>query len=159
MTSTPEPVPVIAGWFSTGDEPTLTGSQCRECRSYFFPKQLFFCKNPRCTSRELDEVALSRRGRIWSYTDNRFAPPPPYVAGDPFEPYAVAAVELELEQMVVMGQLTRGVDTDALHVGMEVELVVEVLDVSDGVEHLVWKWRPVASTHASGAIAPGGNPS
>ena len=39
---------------------------------------------------------LSRRGTIWSYTDARYQPPPPYVPppGD-YEPFALAAVELD----------------------------------------------------------------
>ena len=40
---------------------------------------------------------LSRRGRLWSYTENRYAPPPPYPAGESFEPFAVAAVTLDRE--------------------------------------------------------------
>ena len=47
---------------------------------------------PRLESVTMDATPLSRRGRIWSYTENRYAPPPPYVASDPFEPYALAAV-------------------------------------------------------------------
>ena len=34
---------------------------------------------------EHDRVELSRRGRVWSYTDARYQPPPPYVpATDPY---------------------------------------------------------------------------
>jgi uncharacterized OB-fold protein len=138
-----EPVPVIAGWFTTGPEPHLIGSRCPACGAYAFPKQLFFCPNPACDSRELEEVELSRTGTIWSYTNNCFAPPPPYVAPEPFEPYAVAAVELAAERMTVLGQVARGVDVEALRVGMPVELVVEPLDEDGGHAHLVWKWRPV----------------
>ena len=55
-------------------------------------------------------MPLSRRGRLWSYTDNRYQPPAAVrLAQDPFEPYAVAAVELEREKMVVLGQVVPGV--------------------------------------------------
>jgi uncharacterized OB-fold protein len=149
-------VPVVAGWFTTGEQPRLIGSRCTACGSYFFPKQLFFCPNPRCGSRELDEVELSREGTIWSYTNNCFAPPPPYVAPEPFEPYAVAAVELGPERMTILGQVARGVDVADLAVGMPVELVVEPLYEDDEHEYLMWKWRPVPDGGAGAAAGAGG---
>ena len=57
------------------------------------------------TPAELEEVALSRTGKLWSYTTNHYKPPEPYVAPDPFTPYTVAAVELIEERIVVLGQL------------------------------------------------------
>lgn len=138
--------PAVTGWFTTeAAEPALLGSRCRACGSYFFPKEAFACRNPRCGSVELEETPLSRRGRLWSYTDNRYAPPPPYVSGEAFEPYAVAAVELEREGMVVLGQVVRGVGVDRLEVGAEMELVLEPLFVDEQAEYLVWKWRPVGA--------------
>ena len=152
--------PAVAGWF-TEDEaaPALLGSRCTACGSYAFPKETYACRNPRCGSSALEETPLSRRGRLWSYTDNRYPPPPPYVAGDPFEPYAIAAVELEREQLVVLGQVVRGVGVDQLAVGMEMELVLEPLFEDDEAQYLVWKWRPLAGASAGrtrGAGARGG---
>jgi uncharacterized OB-fold protein len=142
--------PAVAGWFTAdAAHPALLGTRCRACGTYFFPKESFACRNPRCGSTELEETPLSRRGTLWSYTDNRYAPPPPYVAGDPFEPYAIAAVELPREKMVVLGQVARGVGVDALQVGAEMELVVETLFEDDAAEHLIWKWRPVAAQGAA----------
>ena len=68
-------------------------------------------------------MPLSRRGKMWSYTDARYQPPPPYVAADPYEPFCIAAVELAAEKMVVMGQVVPGVGVDELTIGTEVELV------------------------------------
>src|SRR5262249_24352594 len=96
---------------------------------------------PACDGDELVTTPLSDRGRIWSYADARYRPPPPYVSGEDFEPYAVAAVELAAERIVVLGQVVKGIGVDELAVGMEVELVVEELDP----DHLVWKWRPLVS--------------
>lgn len=135
--------PAVEGWFVEGAEgPALLGSRCRACGTWFFPKEHFACRNPRCGAMELEERPLSRRGRLWSYTDNRYAPPPPYVAADPFEPYAIAAVELEREKMVVLGQVVRGVGVDRLEVGAEMELVLETLFEDETARHVVWKWRP-----------------
>jgi hypothetical protein len=94
--------PAVPGWFTQDGAPRLIGSRCRACGTYAFPKESFFCRNPACASSELEEVPLSTRGRLWSYTNNCYAPPPPYVASDPFQPYAVAAVELEKERMVLI---------------------------------------------------------
>jgi hypothetical protein len=110
----------------------------------FFPRQTLACRNPACDGRELDEVPLSRRGRVWSWTTNHYAPPPPYVAPDPFVPYTVAAVELAEERMVVLGQLASGVDPAGLEIGAEMELVLETLFEDAEREHVMWKWRPVA---------------
>ncbi len=137
-------VPAVEGWFTTGDPPALLGSRCRSCGTYTFPRQQLACPNPGCTSRELDDVELSRTGRIWSFTDNRYQPPAPYVSPDPFEPYGIAAVELTEERMVVLGQLDKGVDVGSLRADQEVELVLGTLFEDDDHEYLVWKWRPIS---------------
>jgi hypothetical protein len=136
-------VSAAPGWFEPdAAEPHLLGSRCTTCGAVFFPKESFFCRSPRCEGTAFEEVPLSRRGRLWSYTDSRYAPPPPYPAREPFEPYAVAAVELEREKMVVLGQVARGVGCDRLEVGMQMELVVEPLYEDGANEYLIWKWRP-----------------
>ncbi|SRR5579883_2483631 len=139
-------VPAVEGWFTTdGAKPALLGSRCRSCGTYAFPKEAFACRNPRCASRDFDEVELSRRGRVWSYTDARYQPPPPFVApSEPYEPFTIAAVELASERMVVMGQVVPGVGVADLSVGAEVEVVLDTLYEDDDHEYLVWKWRPVA---------------
>src|ERR1700688_1234502 len=146
MASTKTRVPAVEGWFTTdGDAPALLGSRCLACGTYAFPRQAIFCGNPGCEGTEFEDVSLSRRGKVWSYTDARYTPPPPYVAADPYVPFCIAAVELAEEKMVVMGQVVPEVTVDDLSVGTEVELVVDVLYEDDDHEYLVWKWRPVVS--------------
>ena len=147
MALTKTRLPAVEGWFSL-DPPALLGSRCRSCGTYAFPKEAAFCRNPDCTSTEFDEVPLSRRGTIWSYTDACYQPPPPYVAADPYEPFCIAAVELAAEKMVVMGQIVPGVNVADLAVGGEVELVLDTLYEDDEHEYLVWKWQPVGGSHA-----------
>jgi uncharacterized OB-fold protein len=138
-------VPVIEGWFTMDDDrPQLLGSRCSSCGARFFPKAAA-CRSPQCGQGQLEDVPLSRTGRVWSFTDNRYQPPPPYVASDPFEPYAIAAVELADERMVVLGQLEPGVDVTALGVGAEMELTLGTLYEDDEHEYLVWKWRPTGA--------------
>ena len=98
-----------------------------------------FCRNPACDGEEFETAELSRRGTVWSYTDAQYQPPPPYVARtDPYQPFALAAVELA-EGITVLGQVADGYGVNDLKVGAEVELVVEPLDD----ELLVWRWKPV----------------
>lgn len=90
-------------------------------------------------------MPLSSRGTVWSYTENRYAPPPPYPAPDPFEPYALAAVQLEREGLVVLGKVAHGVLAADLKVGMEMQLEIEPLFTDDdGVTKLVYVWAPAA---------------
>ena len=58
-------------------------------------------------------------------------------------PVVVAAVELEVERMVVLGQVAPGWTVEDLEVDMEVELVLGVLYEDDEREYLTWQWRPV----------------
>ena len=80
---------------------------------------------------------------MWSYTDAQYQPPPPYIPrGEAHEPFAIAAVELADEQIVILGQVADGYGVDDLAVGTPVELVVEPLYELDGVDHLIYRWRP-----------------
>ena len=135
----------IEGWFSLEDAPHLIGSRCRTCGTYFFPKLSSYCRNPVCEGTSFEEVKLSRTGRIWSYTNACYQPPPPFVAPEPFVPFAIAAVELEAERMIVLGQVVSGVDVTQLKVGMPVELVLEPLYRDGDTDKLVWKWKPLAA--------------
>lgn len=137
-------VPALEGWFSMDAEPHLLGSRCVQCGSYFFPKKISFCKNPACNSETFEEVPLSRRGRIWSYTNACYQPPEPFIAAEPYVPFAIAAVELEAEQMIVLGQVVAGIDVENLAVGMPVELVLEPLFEDDASIKMTWKWKPAA---------------
>ncbi|MEQ1787669.1 MAG: OB-fold domain-containing protein [Acidimicrobiales bacterium] len=137
-------VPAVEGWFTTDAEPHLLGTRCTTCGTVFFPRASGFCRNPDCRGRAFDEVELSRTGTVWSYTDAQYQPPPPYIpSGETHEPFAIAAVELAAEQMVILGQVATGYGVDDLSVGSQVELVVEPLYDLDGVTNLIYRWKPV----------------
>jgi uncharacterized protein len=136
-------VPAIEGWYTLDESrPQLIGSRCRTCGTYCFPPREGSCPNPACAASELERVPLSRTGTIWSYTNACYQPPEPYVSPDPFECFAIAAVELETERMIVLGQMAKGIRAERLRVGMRVELVLETLYADTQSEKVIWKWQP-----------------
>lgn len=146
-------VPALEGWIAMDDgPPRLLGLRCPACGTYFFPRLIEACRNPDCSGGALEEVPLSRTGRIWSYTNACYQPPEPFVSCDPFEPFAIAAVELDQERMIVLGQVVHGVGVESLKVGMPMELVYEILHRDGETAKVVWKWRPL--TVAPAQVAP-----
>jgi uncharacterized protein len=144
-------VPAVEGWFTTSEPYTLIGGKCPQCGTYVFPPRSGACPNPACDSMELEPTPLSRRGTVWSYTENHYPPPPPFVAPEPFEPYALAAVELEEEGLVILGQVAKGVMAADLEIGMAVEVDLQVLCTdAEGTETWIWTWAPV-TTEEEGA--------
>ena len=131
-------VPAIEGWFTLDETPSLVGLRDPESGTAFFPKDAAVVRAPGFAHVALQEARLSRRGKLWSWTTNHYAPPEPYVSPDPFVPYTVAAVELAAERMVVLGQLAPGVDPAGLEIGMEMELVLDTLFEDAEHEYVVW---------------------
>jgi uncharacterized OB-fold protein len=137
-------VPIQAGLFRWPSEsPRLLASRCRACGELCFPQQE---SCPACTARDAESVELSPRGRLWTFTIQRFPPPtPPWIGpSDPgsFVPFGVGYVELP-EGIRVEGRLTEN-DPAKLEIGMEMELVVEKFQAdADGNELVTFAFRPV----------------
>jgi uncharacterized protein len=152
-------IPAVEGWFTmpplddgrpldSGGTPgvKLIGTRCTDSGTYFFPPERVMSRAPGFADSELVDVELSTRGRLWSYTDAQYQPPAPFEpATDPYEPVCLAAVELDTEKLVVLGQVVRGVGVDDLRVGMEMELVLDTLNVDAEAEYVIWKWRPAGA--------------
>jgi uncharacterized OB-fold protein len=109
---------LVAG---TESDPQLIGSQCRRCGVVAFPRQ-GSCAS--CTSADVEDRGLARRGTLWTWTIQCFPPKsPPYAgAAEDFEPYGVGYVELPGE-VRVEARLTEA-DPERLEIGMEMELVL-----------------------------------
>jgi uncharacterized OB-fold protein len=59
---------------------------------------------------------------------------------EPYEPYAIGAVELQ-ERLMVIGMMT-GVDVDDIAIGAEVELVLgRLFTDDDGNDVVTYMWR------------------
>lgn len=138
----PVGAPAVDGWFTTDPEPALVGSRCTGSGTYFFPPT-DVSRAPGHGGGPTESVVLSPRGRLWSYTSAGYRPPEPYL--DPpggFEPFVIAAVELEREGLVILGQLPPDVDVDSLHVGMPMQLIVDTLYEDETGARTIWKWIP-----------------
>jgi uncharacterized OB-fold protein len=120
------------------DAPELVGSRCRHCGVVAFPRQGSCAA---CTSDDVEERRLGRRGTLWTWTVQCFAPKsPPYAgAADGFEPYGVGYVELPGE-VRVEARLTEA-DPARLRIGMPMELVLVPAPGSDGA--LTYAFAPV----------------
>ena len=136
------PVPIDAGLFAgDADAPQLVGSRCRECGEVTFPRQ-DGC--PCCTASAMEDVLLARRGKLWTFTIQRFPPPVPPFKGDPqrFTPFGVGYVELA-DGLRVEGRLTEN-DPEKLAIGMDMELVLETFQNNEsGEEVTTFAFRPV----------------
>ncbi len=132
-------MPVQEGLFTmpgdTSEESELIGSKCKVCGEVFFPQQPM-CAN--CCQPTTEEIRLSRKGKLYSYSAVRNKPPGDYRGTIPF---CVGIVELP-EGIRIPTLLTED-DISKLLVGMNVALVLEVLFVDDeGNEIIGFKFKP-----------------
>jgi uncharacterized protein len=125
---------LIAG---TEDAPQLIGSECRRCGVVAFPRQDSCAA---CTSGDVEERRLARRGTLWTWTIQCFPPKsPPYAgAAEDFEPYGVGYVELPGE-VRVEARLTEA-DPERLRIGMPMELALIPAPGAGGA--LTFAFRP-----------------
>lgn len=125
---------------SAAEQTRLIGSRCLSCGELFFPKkEIALCGY--CQSSELEEVELSRKGKVYSYSVVTQRPPV-YYKGE--VPYALGFVELP--EGIRIETLFTGCDPDSWCVGMDVEMVMEKLhEDEDGNEVMAYKFRPSSS--------------
>lgn len=121
--------------------PVLFGSRCTNCDNHMYPRQ---SGCPRCMFDEQEDIELAQTGTLWTWTIQAFPPKaPPYLGpvGADFVPYGVGYVELE-NQVRVEARLTIA-DPDQLQIGMEMEIVAQVLTTDDdGNEVITYAFAP-----------------
>jgi uncharacterized OB-fold protein len=101
------------------DEPRLIASRCETCSEITFPEQP---SCPRCASQSVARELVGPRGVLWTWTVQTFAPKPPFLAADPFEPFGVGYVELP-GQLRVESRLTES-DPSRLRIGLPMKLTL-----------------------------------
>lgn len=139
--STKKQVPIIEGLFTwPSDEPRLIAARCKSCGTVSFPK-FWTIHSPDCKDRKVEEILLSPKGILRSYTILHYPPPPVFRIPPSQIPYAIGMVELP-EGIIVLGLMTEGIND--LKVGMNVELYVDKLyEDEQGNDALTWKFKPV----------------
>lgn len=112
----------------SSDGPRLVGGREKVTKKIAFPL-------PEGGERDrYDRVLLSKVGKLWSYTVQRFPPksPPYFGVTDPeaFEPFAVGYVELEGE--VIVESILATDDYSKLKIGLPMALTTVEIAAGDG---------------------------
>lgn len=124
--------PIADGLFTDETPPRLIGGRCRDTGRIVFP-----CP----PSPRFDPLPVSREGRVWSWTVQRFRPKsPPYAGGQTFEPFILAYVELA--ETIVAARLT-GIAPEAVRVGLPVRFAPAAFTRADGSAARVPAFEPV----------------
>lgn len=133
-------VPIEEGFFRIPDDPAepprLLGSRCPACGEYFFPRRVVCAQ---CLHEGTDDVELSTRGRLWTWT---YCHVPLFGKKDANVPgYGVGQVDLPegpRVQSILVGS------PGDFRIGMEVEIDLETLrENRDGDEVVIYRFRPV----------------
>ncbi len=139
-------VPIEEGFFripdDPGEPPRLLGSRCAACGEVFFPRRLVCAK---CLHEGTDDVELSTRGRLWTWT---YCHVPMFGKVDAGVPgYGVGQIDLP-EGPRVQAILLGG--PGDLEIGMEMEIDLEVLrENAAGDDVVIYRFRPVAGAEGS----------
>ena len=141
--SVADQVPIAEGLFTwPSNDPRLLGSRCSDCGVVTFPAQNSCAA---CSGVDTETIELERRGTLWTFTLQCFLPNrPPYdgpETPETFQPFGVGYVELPDQTRVQTRIKTR--DVNRLHVGMEMELVVEKYIERDGKDVVSYFFTPV----------------
>lgn len=118
---------------SPGEKDYLIGSKCTSCGAHFYPKRAVCVY---CYGQDMEEVPLSDRGKLWSYTIARQTYPGTLLT----PPFVVANVELP-ERVYVTSLLT-GVDFKDVRIGMDVELYFFKVTEDEEREVFAFAFRP-----------------
>jgi uncharacterized protein len=123
----------------------LVGSRCRDCGVVLLGRRMR-CEN--CSSKCLDSETFSSTGIIYTFTVQRYPPPPPFRAHSPWLPRPIAWVDLDESGPRILGPIA--CDPEVLKMGARVELFFEVGWAEDsGDEFITFGFRPYSSATAS----------
>jgi uncharacterized OB-fold protein len=111
----------------------LLGSRCKDCNKIFFPPTAFCYE---CLSVKMEEVTLSRTGKLYSYTIS-------YMASSNFKP-PHALGWIELPEGIKIASPLREWENKRLRVGMDMELVIGKLWEEQDREIIGYWFQPVS---------------
>jgi uncharacterized OB-fold protein len=110
----------------------LLGNKCVSCGRIYFPKTEF-CFD--CFEKTMEEVLLSRRGKLYSYTFGRLP------AGHFQPPYAVGLVDMP-EGVRIFAPLKMTEDKP-FRIGMEMEVMIDELWQENDTRVIGYNFKPV----------------
>lgn len=113
----------------------LAGSRCANCSEVSLGA-VSLC--PNCGGDELEVIALSSQGILWSYTVARHKPPGDYRGPEPFEPYGIGLVELP-EGVRVVSRIDG--DINELQVGKSMVFAPDLRHDPEGDDVIVFSFR------------------
>jgi len=126
-------IPVKEGTFLDSPEGgILLANKCKACGQIFFPKAVF-CLS--CLNEEMEEIKLSRRGKLHTYTTVRM----PSMHFEP--PYSIGYVTMP-EGINIFSPLIMD-DEKPFKIGMDMELVIEKLWQENENEVIGYRFKPV----------------
>ena len=138
----PKQVPIREGLFTMPLSPLkqvhLAGSKCHFCGEVSLGKR---STCPNCGRTDIEEIALSQRSKLWTYTVIRHRPPGDYKGPEPFVPFGLGLVELP-EGIKVVAPIDG--DVEKLNIGMELELeMYNLYNNEEGNEVIAFKFKPI----------------
>lgn len=132
-------LPDLFAW--TDDGVQLLSAKCDSCGTYFFPAS-HQQHRPGCAREGVQDVLLSKGGKLSTYTVQHYMCPPPFKTDEDITPYGIAMVEFP-EGIVVAG-IVVDTDPDTLRIGMEMETTSFALYRNDeGQNVCTWAFRAV----------------
>ncbi len=138
----PKQVPIREGLLTMPLSPLkqvhLAGSKCHFCGEVSLGKR---STCPNCGHNDIEELALSQRGKLWTYTVIRHRPPGDYKGPEPFVPFGLGLVELP-EGIQVLAPIDG--DIEKLSIGMQLELeAYNLYDNEEGNKVIAFKFKPI----------------
>jgi uncharacterized OB-fold protein len=142
MTAPKGKVPELPDLFDwTKDGVRLQSAKCNTCGTYFFPAS-HHQHRPGCSREGVENVFLSRRGKLATYTVQYYMCPPPFKTAGDITPYGIGMVEFP-EGISVTGIITES-DLNALKIGLDMETTIYTLyKDEEGNDVVTWAFRVV----------------
>ncbi|MFA4899761.1 MAG: OB-fold domain-containing protein [Brevundimonas sp.] len=110
--------------------PALLGSRCTDCATLYYPR-VASCRNPACDGKHVVPTRVAGRGRLYSFTIQRYRPPALFPM-EPWRPYALGLVDVE-DGLRIMGVVAA--PQENIQIGMPLRL--STLVMNDGAASAV----------------------
>jgi uncharacterized protein len=117
----------------TPDGIVLVGNKCPQCGAAFFPKAEFCTQ---CLNKELEELPLSKRGTLYSYTITRVP-----VGRYPI-PHAVGMITLPEKIRITVPLI---ISEEDFKIGEEMEMEISTLWTEEDHDVIGYKFKAVSA--------------